>query len=58
MMEMDRRNAAFSAEPMAGERHQQHEGRRAHRWGKEYGYPTPRVECVGCSRTMIPEGLL
>jgi len=22
----------------AGERHQQHEGRRAHRWGKEDGY--------------------
>jgi putative transposase len=26
---------------LAGERHQQHEGRRAHRWGKEDGY------CVG-----------
>jgi hypothetical protein len=23
---------------LAGERHQQHEGRRAHRWGKEDGY--------------------
>ena len=23
---------------LAGERHQQHEGRRAHRWGKEEGY--------------------
>jgi putative transposase len=23
---------------LAGERHQQHEGRRAHRWGREDGY--------------------
>src|SRR5712692_6483895 len=37
--------------PLAGERHQQHEGRRAHRWGKEDGY------CVVHARDSVIEFL-
>jgi len=37
--------------PLAGERHQQHEGRRAHRWGKEDGY------CVVHTRDSVIEFL-
>src|SRR5260370_26750845 len=36
---------------LAGERHQQHEGRRAHRWGKEDGY------CVVHARDSVIEFL-
>jgi hypothetical protein len=64
MMEIDRRNGAFSAEPMAGERHQQHEGRRAHRWGQRVrlseslGWingPPARVRWM--STPNVPEGV-
>ena len=43
---------------LAGERHQQHEGRRAHRWGKEEGYCVVDGQKVPMRRTRLrtPDG--
>lgn len=38
---------------LAGERHQQHEGRRAHRWGKEDGYCVVDGQKVPIRRTRL-----
>ena len=38
---------------LAGERHQQHEGRRAHRWGKEQGYCVVDGQKVPIRRTRL-----
>jgi putative transposase len=38
---------------LAGERHQQHEGRRAHRWGKEKGYCVVDGQKVPIRRTRL-----
>ena len=38
---------------VAGERHQQHEGRRAHRWGKEDGYCVVVGQKVPIRRTRL-----
>ena len=38
---------------LAGERHQQHEGRRAHRWGKEDGYCVVDGQKVPIQRTRL-----
>jgi len=38
---------------LAGERHQQHEGRRAHRWGKEDGYCVVDGQKVPMRRTRL-----
>ena len=38
---------------LAGERHQQHEGRRAHRWGKEGGYCVVDGQKVPIRRTRL-----
>ena len=39
--------------PLAGERHQQHEGRRAHRWGKEDGYCVVDGQKVPIQKTRL-----
>ena len=41
---------------LAGERHQQHEGRRAHRWGKEDGYCVVDGQKVPIKRTRLRSG--
>lgn len=38
---------------LAGERHQQHEGRRAHRWGQEKGYGVVDGQKVPIRRTRL-----
>jgi putative transposase len=38
---------------LAGERHQQHDGRRAHRWGKEDGYSVVDGQKVPIKRTRL-----
>src|SRR5258708_39174604 len=38
---------------LAGERHQQHEGRRAHRWGKEDGYCVVDGQKVPMQKTRL-----
>jgi putative transposase len=38
---------------LAGERHEQHEGRRTHRWGKEYGYCVVDGQKVPIRRTRL-----
>src|SRR5271157_5108576 len=38
---------------LAGERHEQHEGRRAHRWGKEAGYCVVDGQKVPIQRTRL-----
>src|SRR5205807_7714791 len=38
---------------LAGERHQQHQGRRAHRWGKEDGYCVVDDQKVPIQRTRL-----
>ena len=38
---------------LAGERHQQHEGRRAHRWGKEDGYCVVDGQKVPIQKTRL-----
>ena len=41
---------------LAGERHQQHEQRRAHRWGKEDGYCVVDGQKVPIKRTRLRSG--
>ena len=41
---------------LAGERHQQHDGRRAHRWGKEDGYCVVDGQKVPIKRTRLRSG--
>ena len=41
---------------LAGERHQQHEGRRAHRWGKEDGYCVVDGQKVPIRKTRLRGG--
>ena len=40
-------------QPLAGERHQQHEGRRAHRWGREDGYCVVDGQKVPIKKTRL-----